>query len=997
MLSAGARAAWGKSWPMRAEIEHWNPLWRHLQDSAAIASRLWDCWLPPMVTRQVVDATGSEDAARSLVTFLAGVHDCGKLSPAFAVQVPTLRDEMVKAGLSMPKDIPVVERRRRPHSLAGHVILRRWLREEHEWVGPEADRLAVVVGGHHGIPPSASEVREATLDSSINALLLGDRAWRDVQDEILDHMARRTGATRFLAGHAWREVPDTVQVLVTSIVVVADWLASNTELFPLSPVEDGHPLAPPDDDEVRLAAAWAKVRLPSPWSATDLLEGADELLRARFRFPESATARPVQRAVVDAARRMDVPGMLIVEAPMGEGKTEAALLAAEILAARSGAGGLLVALPTQATTDAMFRRVLQWQVGIPASGVAKALAHPAGVVDDDGAHAVFLAHGKSWLNPDFAAIPRRLPGTRDIGRDIGDGVSGSGRFGAAYVDGWLSGHRKGVLADFVVGTIDQVLFAALQSRHVALRHLAVARKVVVLDEVHAFDAYMNSYLERALEWLGAYGVPVVAMSATLPTHLRERLHAAYNRGNRTVVGAGSAQSASLWESDWDDEPGDDREVSAIRGSASDSPSTVVTSMQSGVMQSTAVDAADRVLDVKIDLADDDLDTLVRRVTEATVSAGCVLVVRNTVVRAQETYEALEAHFGDEVELLHSRFLALDRKVREAQLVRELGPPPADGTRGARPVVRRIVVATQVVEQSLDVDFDLLVTDLAPTDLLLQRVGRLHRHARPADHRPEELRVARIVIVGMTDRAGGPPAFPRGSEAVYGRHLLLRAAAQVRNIIAGSGGIELPRHISPLVQEAYGEDALGPDTWQDDMLRARSSSDARERHAESRAATYRLPAPAAGSEANLVGWLDQSVGEADESSGRAQVRDGEDGIEVLVVQTDGADQWRLPDWLDRDVPEDRELPRDRVPRAAQLRTLAGCSVRLPGFLPRRHGMPDPVADLIEALEVDVRDAWQEHPALKGQLVLSLDRTGRACVAGLDIRYDRRTGMSVSLHE
>src|SRR5690606_10644716 len=106
--------------------------------------------------------------------------------------------------------------------------------------------------------------------------------------------------------------------------------------------------------------------------------------------------------------------------------------------------------------------------------------------------------------------------------------------GGAYVDGWMTGRRKGVLADFVVGTIDQVLFAALQSRHVALRHLALARKVVVLDEVHAFDAYMNIYLLRTLEWLGAYGVPVVALSATLPPRLRADLLEAYERGRRST-------------------------------------------------------------------------------------------------------------------------------------------------------------------------------------------------------------------------------------------------------------------------------------------------------------------------------------------------------------------------------------------------------------------------------------------------------------------------------
>jgi CRISPR/Cas system-associated endonuclease/helicase Cas3 len=219
---------------------------------------------------------------------------------------------------------------------------------------------------------------------------------------------------------------------------------------------------------------------------------------------------------------------------MGDGKTEAAMMAAEVLAARSGAGGVMIALPTQATSDAMFRRMMEWIEHQPAVEPEGSVVPDGGEPDDR--RSVFLAHGKAWLNPDFRAVPRGRSLARDMDSDSDDRAKTRGKCvdHGAYVDQWMTGRRKGVLADFVVGTIDQVLFVSLQSRHVALRHLALARKVVILDEVHSFDAYMDVYLERALEWLGSYGVPVIALSATLPSELRKRLLDAYQRGAKTL-------------------------------------------------------------------------------------------------------------------------------------------------------------------------------------------------------------------------------------------------------------------------------------------------------------------------------------------------------------------------------------------------------------------------------------------------------------------------------
>lgn len=1017
-LSDAARSVWGKSWPQRSpDIEAWNPLWRHLQDSAAVAGRLWDEWLPRVVRDRVAESAGGVTSGRQLLVFLAGVHDIGKATPAFAVQVRTLRDQMATEGhLAMPRDIPLVERRRMPHSLAGQVVLAGWLRERYSWTAGEALGLSSVVGSHHGIAPSPEEVRDAQAPRdgagsvSPSGALLGTGEWERVQTELLDHMAARAGAGELLRGREWRSLSTPVLALALSVVVVADWLASNDVLFPLTPVVDVRPLAQPsDDDEARLDLAWRRVALPTPWTVEQVTGTADELLAARFALPAGAKARPVQVAAVEAAQTMDPAGILVIEAPMGDGKTEAALLAAEVLAGRSGAGGVIVALPTQATADAMFGRLMRWLARLPADGVAEGAALvPDGDGDGVARRSVFLAHGKAWLNPEYSVVPHGPSPTRDLGRDEdGPGPSAARRqAGGAYVDAWMSGRRKGVLADFVVGTIDQVLFGSLKARHVALRHLALARKVVVLDEVHSFDAYMDVYLDRALEWLGAYGVPVVALSATLPVALRERLVGAYRRGRDGRVPKSAPAAAGVTALGWgrarpkapaqDASPGVDgpggRVVSGLRPGTL-APSCVVTVVRDGRVVSAPVSGESRSLRVRVERADDDPAAIAALVAAATVGGGCVLVVRNTVTRAQETYRALRTALDDaedaEVRLLHSRFLAADRKLREAEVVAALGPRQTTGGGLTRPH-RLVVVGTQVVEQSLDLDADLLVTDLAPTDLLLQRLGRLHRHERPPEDRPPALREPRVVVVGVDDWASVPPTLPRGSVAVYGRHLLLRAAAQVQSLVEERGAsIVLPQDIAPLVQAAYGTEPLGPAVWQDAMSAARARDEAERVVSEAKARAFRLPAPRA--VGDLVGWLDGNVGEADETGARAQVRDADESFEVLVVQRDGADQWRLPDWLggEHAAVAGRPLPRNEVPEVQLRRALAGASVRLPAAMARGRRGDAVLADLEEL----VVEAWQRSPDLTGQLVLPLDDTRAALVQGFHIRYDQETGLSV----
>ncbi|MEW2635658.1 CRISPR-associated helicase Cas3' [Streptomyces sp. NPDC048389] len=943
----------------------WLPLWRHMDDSAAVAGRLWDEWLPVAVRTLIADALpGGEADGRRLAVWLAGVHDIGKATPAFACQVEQLAQVMRARGLEMrSRQAMGADRRLAPHGLAGQVLLGEWLEARHGWTVKQTGQFTVAVGGHHGVPPEHGQIQ--ALDSHPDLLRTrgpSRASWQRVQEELLDACADEFGVRERLT--AWRTVrlPQPVQVLLSALVIVSDWIASNPDLFPYFP--EDVPRTGPE----RVTAAWRGLDLPGPWRAEEPAGDAQELFSARFDLPPGAKVRPVQEAAVEVARSMDEPGLMVIEAPMGEGKTEAALAAVEILAARSGAGGVFFALPTMATGNAMFPRLLDWLERLPATEAIR--------------RSVLLAHSKAALNDDFAGLMGK--GSRRIAAVDVDGPEErewrpSSRVRSAAAElvahAWLRGRKKAMLSSFVVGTVDQLLFAGLKSRHLALRHLAVAGKIVVIDEAHAYDTYMSVYLDRVLSWLGAYRVPVVVLSATLPAGRRRELVEAY---------AGRATS------------GDVTGFDAVARAGDYPLLTAVTPGGVPVMRRPAASA--RGTDVELERLDDDVDVLADRLETELAGGGCVLVVRNTVRRVLEAAAVLRQRFGDaNVTVAHSCFLDVDRAAKDADLLKRFGPP---GKADERPEGAHIVVASQVAEQSLDVDFDLLVTDLAPVDLLLQRMGRLHRHLRGGaeqSERPERLRRARCLITGVEWEAP-VPAPVKGSVAVYGAYALLRSAAALLPHLDGKlqRPVRLPADISLLVQRAYADGPDGPDHWAQALDTARARHENHRADQAERAATFRLDA-AARPGRPLFGWIAAGVGDADDTrEGRAQVRDSRESLEVVVVQrrADGTlatVPWLAPDRNGRPR-AGLALPTDQVPTALAARTAASCGLRLPIQFSYADVMDEVIAEL-EELHVP---AWQVKDShwLAGQLILPLDEDCRTHLAGFRLRYSKSDGLEVT---
>ncbi|WP_288922233.1 CRISPR-associated helicase Cas3', partial [uncultured Bifidobacterium sp.] len=760
----------------------------------------------------------------------------------------------------------------------------------------------------------------------------------------------------------------------------------------------------------------------------------DRLFAKRFRIPD-ATLRPAQRSAVEAADSMAEPGLMILEANMGEGKTEAALLAAERLADRFHLGGVYYALPTQATVNAMFTRFADWIEQLPA-GTRPAFA------------SIFLAHGKRDLNDEFAALRTRRYGdgtsadtafneVNEFNDDYelrwnmdhanSDGRSGSRLNGhsdtrrhalSAVVNPWLSGRKRGNLSDFVVGTIDQVLMAALRSKHVVLRHLALAGKVVVLDEVHANTAYMNVFMERVLSWLAYYETPVVMLSATLPQQRRLAYLQAYEAGRRALrsehqyaldhtYGHDRSKSAGdATTSSNDERRHGSRARSRFRGerdAATAAQTPVTASSPSPDTQSTydlryplislsggdapryiAPEPSGRSSRVTVRYCDDSDESLTSLLRTQLADGGCAIVIRDTVARAQHAYQLirheLAEELGADVTLAHSRFLAFDRARIDRDLVHRFGPDSEDRPRCA------IVVATQVAEQSLDVDFDLMVTDIAPIDLILQRAGRLHRHRRGEGKRPERLRSPQLFITGIAKwKDDAVPEFSAGVATVYHRHLLLRSLATLGISPDTERVIDIPAVIPELVQHTYGDNPIGPESWQDVMRSAAADWTDQQDRKQSIAQRFRILEPSS-SPCDLDNWLgrdplDDPDGRSDDArQARAAVRDSDENVEVIALQRT-SDGLQLPAW--GDFRSDDPLPNGMgMPSDDQVRDILSCTISLSRYSAgcsldafiRGAELRCTGSDAASRLWMD----WQRVPELAGQLLLPLDADGRVSI-------------------
>jgi CRISPR-associated endonuclease/helicase Cas3 len=901
-----------------------NLLVQHLLDTAAVAELLWDGYLAPAFRRRVDACCAGQ--GRPFFTLLCGIHDVGKASPAFQVKDRTLSAAVQRSGLTWSAF--AAEGRRWHHTVAGAVIVREvlaasgWQPEAVDWVWP-------LVAGHHGRVPAHRSLTAVKRRDTRRAHGEGP-AWAAVQGDLLRFVAHALDVDLVAVAPAGRPSRG-VQLALSGTIIMADWIASGDH-FPGVDRWDAVSVSLARD---RARNAIERLELRGGWAPAPYVQGAD-LVRLRFDRP----ARPSQLEAIALAEAMPAAGLLMIEAPMGEGKTEAALAAAEVLARRFGADGIFVGMPTQATSDPMYSRVRQW-----ADSVEKGL--PVG-----------LLHGKRAFNREWRALTESgvFGGVYDPECDDPDGLdTADGTSPGTAPAEWFHGPKRGLLMPLVVGTVDHLLHAATRTKHVMLRHAGLAGKVVVLDEVHAYDVYTGEFLLEALRWLGDAGVPVIMLSATLPPALRDDLTCAYLDGAAStsvhVEDVGPVDAYPVL-----------RSASWTGGRLHLDHRTSVPARPTGAVR---VD----VLDEGPDAPPEAVAALVR---DALADGGCALVVRNTVRRAQDTYRALKTSLSDDAVLVHARLTIGDRTDRMERILDLLGPPDRENP-PARPR-RLVVVATQLAEQSFDADFDLLVTDLAPVDLLLQRMGRVHRHERPPGTRPAAVVAPRVVVTGMRRNADGAPSFPSGSLFVYGRHLLLRTAALIGEG-SGDGGWRVPDDVPTLVRRCYDieDEHMVPESWRAVADEAGQEAIHKRRRQKAKAQDFLLTGEFSANDVTLAGLHDRGTADlVDDDAVAAVVRDGPETVEVVLVRRDERGHRTLDG---RDLGPNG----DAVWDAAVAEEVTRSTVRLP---------PQFTAEAQSLLPLV---GWRGHPWLGRSKALVLEQDGSTVLGHRRIFYDRELGL------
>ncbi|POZ50716.1 CRISPR-associated helicase/endonuclease Cas3 [Methylovulum psychrotolerans] len=539
-----------------------------------------------------------------------------------------------------------------------------------------------ILGQHHGYSPNLVHKAEDAV--------FGGKAWQARRGELLDGL-------KHLLNCDFPIVSNDLQAkALAGLTTVSDWIGSGS-LFD-DPSHDWRP---------NIQKALDNAGFVRPSLQTDL----------RFVDLFGFEPRAIQQQLISSGQQ---PGVYVLEAPMGIGKTEAALYVAYQLMATQQATGLYFALPTQLTSDKIHERVTQFLTKILAA--------------DSPHQKALLLHGNAWLKQTELGVEGQPNGS------------------------WFEGGKRGILAPFAVGTIDQALMAVMNVKHGFVRAFGLAGKVVILDEVHSYDAYTGTLLDELVTALQGLHCTVIILSATLTQQRRGALLGQTVCSHQYPLISAKAKQGALLE------------LAAPSPTASE---------------------------VAIQCCQQD-DLAIQEALDRAAQGQQVLWIENTVAEAQAIYKQLSAmDMPIACGLLHSRFLKTDRAAKEKLWVDLYGKD----NHQARQAQGRILVGTQILEQSLDIDADFLISRFAPTDMLLQRLGRLWRHGDTP--RPTTATCEAWLLTPDFDAAVADAKQQFGKTAkVYSPYVLCRSLA----VWQQRESVSLPHDIRPLIEATYSEQA-----------------------------------------------------------------------------------------------------------------------------------------------------------------------------------------------
>ena len=693
---------WAKTQPFQSVVTHGFV-------SGTVCKYLMTAYLSDGTRELVAELLGlSGEELVALAAYLTSLHDIGKIEYHFQCKDPEMMDALKKLGVNLK----YVGHENIRHEITGETAISRLWKQQKQDLDT-AEIFAAIIGAHHqknyGLGSNSKdsffESHRCSLENTMRSRFLSD-CFSD-----------------------FPELPEQkegiFEALLLGMMILSDWIASG------SMFADAEAWIEQEDSEAQIISKTEEFLCRSGLKK-ELVAWGQEFTEVWPWIPKDGM-RLLQQGAEELFQNEKRYRLILMEAPMGEGKTEAGMYCAVQMLRQWKKDGFYVALPTAATSNQMVSRMSDWFRTL------------------DIQKKVRLLHGMAWMLDECVLESSANSEDQD------------------EITRWLAPLRRGLLGQFSVGTIDQAMLSVTKAKYGVLRLLGMSNKVLVIDEIHSYDVYMGEFIQLLLKWCKALEIPVVMLSATLPPKLKAKLLAPYTK---QPLSRGYPLITAVCED--------------------------------GTVKELTIPKTVKNMTVAVDLLPilNDPEKIARKAAELTEQGGCICILMNTVRQAQKVYTALENCYDGELMLFHAQFPAWQRKKIEEKCILKFGKDKSN-----RPK-RAILVATQVVEQSLDVDFDAMLTAVAPIDLVLQRMGRIFRHDDTI--RPSHLQSpSQFVLI--------PDGEDFGVDGYVYPEVLLQQTIQV---LKDRDTVKIPEDLALLVADGYDNGKVPPgniEKWMEHMI------------------------------------------------------------------------------------------------------------------------------------------------------------------------------------
>jgi CRISPR-associated endonuclease/helicase Cas3 len=624
------------------------------------------------------------------IGLISALHDIGKVSPTFQYKIYNAIND--RNSHKILESYPNASNEMYKHNVISGIHISQ-LKRRYKQLKPYSKllkRLAMSLDRHHG-----SNSVDSTQSNEITSI--GDYAssWNKSRDELIIRLYNYFIGNENNIVTIMADICDHISgfsdddfMSLSGLMTVSDWIGSSI---------DTTYLKMPSLNNTIKGKAINKV-LESGFVGFSIVNNLS------FKDIYNFETRPIQQELINLIEINGANKVYSLEAPMGIGKTEAALFAAYKLISQNDASGIYFAMPTMVTSDKIHERV-----------------------NNEFLNKCFNDyHSEATINHSNASLSA---------------------WGAEALPGnsWFDGSKRRLLSPFGVGTVDQILMMSINVKHSFVKSFALVNKVIIIDEVHSYDAYTNYLLEKSIEMLINNGCTVILLSATMTTDLRKQLLKCDIKSNAYPL------------------------ISCSSGEYTDGTIDLSKNKDIEIKRTKSMIAFDRAI-------------------ESYNNGELVLWIENDVRTSQDIYESflnkgiLECDLG----LIHSQYTQKERQIRETHWVNEYGKN-GSRTRG------RILIGTQVLEQSLDIDADLLITRICPIDSLLQRIGRLWRHERE-----RKSNSAMCYVIDAVPEFGTRYGI---SQMIYPEYILEKTSNNLPSKVI------LPKDIRSLINKTYSRNNL----------------------------------------------------------------------------------------------------------------------------------------------------------------------------------------------